>query len=121
MNEKVSAEKTIKDIRRKTRKRYSAETKICIVLEGLRGEESIVSFFAGECIPSIYLPSVLHDGQDNERSGSPAAWAALKASDMALPNSTSTKPGRSQTVPLHLIKRDTLIEKSSWVNVKWGL
>ena len=37
----ASAEKVIKDIRRKTRRRFSAEEKIRIVLEGLRGEESI--------------------------------------------------------------------------------
>ena len=33
-------EKRVKDIRRKTRRKYSAEDKICIVLEGLRGEET---------------------------------------------------------------------------------
>ena len=36
-----TAEKHIKDIRRATRKQYSAEEKIRIVLEGLRGEYSI--------------------------------------------------------------------------------
>jgi len=36
----VSA-KAIKDIRRVTRKQYSAEEKIRIVLDGLRGEETI--------------------------------------------------------------------------------
>ena len=36
-----SAEKTVRDIRRATRRRYSAEEKIRIVLEGLRGEDSI--------------------------------------------------------------------------------
>jgi transposase len=39
--QKPTAEKAIKDIRRATRKRYSAEEKIRIVLEGLRGEDSI--------------------------------------------------------------------------------
>ena len=34
-------EKLVRDIRRATRKRYSAEEKIRIVLEGLRGEENI--------------------------------------------------------------------------------
>ncbi len=34
-------EKTVRDIRRATRKQYSAEEKIRIVLEGLRGEDSI--------------------------------------------------------------------------------
>lgn len=36
-----SAEKHVKDIRRKTRRRYSAEEKIRVVLDGLRGEYSI--------------------------------------------------------------------------------
>ena len=39
---KVStAEETVRNIRRKTRKKYSAEEKLRIVLEGLRGEDSI--------------------------------------------------------------------------------
>jgi len=41
MSKKDPAEKVVRDIRRKTRKRYSAEEKIRIVLSGLRGEESI--------------------------------------------------------------------------------
>ena len=36
-------EKVVQDIRRKTRRRFSAEEKIRIVLEGLRGEESIAT------------------------------------------------------------------------------
>jgi len=40
-----AADRTVKDIRRQTRKRYSAEEKIRIVLAGLRGEDSI----AGLC------------------------------------------------------------------------
>ena len=39
--QKPPAEKVMKDIRRRTRKQHSAEEKIRIVLEGLRGEESI--------------------------------------------------------------------------------
>ena len=39
--DKPSAEKAVRDIRRATRRRYSAEEKIRIVLEGLRGEDSI--------------------------------------------------------------------------------
>tara|TARA_R110000765_G_scaffold404911_1_gene501334 strand:- start:83 stop:457 length:375 start_codon:yes stop_codon:yes gene_type:complete len=38
---KRSADKVIKDIRRKTRRHFSAEDKIRIVLEGLRGDDSI--------------------------------------------------------------------------------
>ncbi|MDG1725931.1 MAG: IS3 family transposase [Emcibacteraceae bacterium] len=40
-NKAGSAEKTVKDIRRATRRNYGTEEKIRIVLEGLRGEHSI--------------------------------------------------------------------------------
>jgi transposase-like protein len=39
--DKAPAEQVLKDIRRQTRRQYSAEEKIRIVLEGLRGEENI--------------------------------------------------------------------------------
>src|SRR5258708_19299662 len=38
---KAPAEQVLKNIRRQTRRQYSAEEKIRIVLEGLRGEENI--------------------------------------------------------------------------------
>src|SRR6201993_1830762 len=38
---KPSSERLVRDIRRATRKRYSAEEKTRIVLDGLRGEHSI--------------------------------------------------------------------------------
>ena len=38
MPQKDSAENAVRDIRRKTRRKFSAEEKIRIVLEGLRGE-----------------------------------------------------------------------------------
>jgi transposase len=50
MAKKASAEKTVREIRRKTRRRFSAEEKIRIVLEGLRGEESIASLCRREGI-----------------------------------------------------------------------
>ena len=40
----------LKDIKRKTRKQYSAEEKIRIVLDGLRGEESIAELCRQEGI-----------------------------------------------------------------------
>ena len=52
MKEKVSAENRVREIRRKTRKKYSSEEKVRIVLEGLRGEESIAELCRREGIPS---------------------------------------------------------------------
>ena len=46
------AEIVVKEIRRATRKHYSAEEKIRIVLEGLRGEDSIAELCRREGIPS---------------------------------------------------------------------
>jgi transposase len=45
-----SAEKTVRDIRRNTRRHHSAEEKIRIVLEGLRGEVSIAELCRKEGI-----------------------------------------------------------------------
>ena len=52
MSKKDSAEKTVRDIRRATRRKYSAEEKIRIVLEGLRGEDSIAELCRREGINS---------------------------------------------------------------------
>ena len=60
MNEKSetskdAADKLVKGIKRKTRKQYSAEEKIRIVLAGLRGEESIAALCRREGISeSLY-------------------------------------------------------------------
>ena len=48
MSQAKSAEKTVQEIRRKTRRRFSAEEKIRIALEGLRGEESGVGKMSPE-------------------------------------------------------------------------
>ena len=45
-----AAERTVKDIRRKTRKRYSSKDKIRIVLAGLRGEDTIAELCRQEGI-----------------------------------------------------------------------
>jgi len=45
-----SSERIIKDIKRKTRRQYSTEEKIRIVLDGLRGEDSIAELCRREGI-----------------------------------------------------------------------
>lgn len=50
--EKAPAEQVVKDIRRATRRQFSAEEKIRIVLEGVRGEESIAELCRREGIAS---------------------------------------------------------------------
>jgi transposase len=48
-------ESKVREIRRKTRRKYSAEEKIRIVLEGLKGEESIAELCRREGLsPNLY-------------------------------------------------------------------
>ena len=55
MNKKNSSESIVRDIKRKTRKKYSSEEKIQIVLEGLRGEDNIAAICRREGIsPNLY-------------------------------------------------------------------
>ena len=50
MSKNDPAERTVRDIRRKTRKQYTAEEKIRIVVSGLRGEEGIAALCRREGI-----------------------------------------------------------------------
>ena len=55
MSKKDPTEKMVRDIRRTTRRKHSTEEKIRIVLEGLRGEESIAALCRREGIAeSLY-------------------------------------------------------------------
>ena len=52
---KTSPESIVREIKRKTRRKFTAEEKIRIVLEGLRGEESISDLCRKEGIhPTMY-------------------------------------------------------------------
>jgi transposase len=52
---KTSPESIVREIKRKTRRKFTAEEKIRIVLEGLRGEESITDLCRKEGIhPTMY-------------------------------------------------------------------
>ena len=55
MSKETNPESVIREIKRKTRRKFSTEEKIRIVLEGLRGEESIAELCRREGIsPNLY-------------------------------------------------------------------
>jgi len=66
MTETESTEKKIRNIHRQNRKKYSAEEKIRIVLEGLRGDESIAELCRREGLSQsmYYKPP---EGDDMEQ------------------------------------------------------
>ena len=68
-----NAEKAVRDIRRATRRHHSAEEKIRIVLEGLRGEVSIAELCRkeGRNQPEPLLPLVEGVSSEAGKSGPP--------------------------------------------------
>ena len=55
VKKKLSADEVVREIKRKTRRKFTTEEKIRIVLEGLRGEESIATICRREGInPNLY-------------------------------------------------------------------
>src|SRR3954467_5955868 len=70
--QKASAEQVAKDIRRATRKQYGAEEKIRIVLEGLRGEESIAAVCLARGSPRALITTGRRNSSKLARSGWPA-------------------------------------------------
>jgi hypothetical protein len=61
-SEKEPAEDAIKDIRRAARRHFSAEEKIRVVLEGLRGEDSIPPSDASSKVSLNGLQEAAHLG-----------------------------------------------------------
>ena len=74
---KAAADKLVKNIRRRTSRKYSAEEKIRIVLAGLRGEESIAALCRREGIAeSLYYKwskEFLEAGEQRPRATLPSA------------------------------------------------
>ena len=55
MSRGSGAEKTVREIRRRTRRKFTSEEKIRIVIEGMRGEESMAALCRREGIsPNLY-------------------------------------------------------------------
>ena len=90
---KDAAEKLVKNIRRRTSRKYSAEEKIHIVLAGLRGEESIAALCRREGIAeSLYYKwskEFLEAGKrrlsgDTERQATSPEVKELRSESLAL-------------------------------------
>jgi transposase len=55
MGKGASTEQVVRDIRQRTRRRFSAEEKVRIVLDGLRGEQSVAELWRRESLaPNRY-------------------------------------------------------------------
>jgi transposase len=81
MGKGASSEKVVREIHRRTRRRFSAEEKIRIILDGLRGEESIAEL--------VGLREHLRQGRPDPRC--PSATVACHGASPSLGRSRSTR------------------------------
>ena len=114
MSTRSPAEKAVRDIRRKTRKQYSAEEKIRIVLDGLRGEETIAELCRREGIAqSIYYKwskEFMEAGKrrlagDTARAASMGEVTALRREARELKEVVA-----EQTLELRLLKKSMIAD-----------
>lgn len=90
---KLTTEAIVRDIKRKTRRKFTSEEKIRIIIEGLRGEESIAAICRKEGIsPNLYYTwskSFLEAGKrrlngDTQREASTDEVTGLKQENTRL-------------------------------------
>ena len=75
MSSKDPAAKVVRDIRRKTRRKHSTEEKIRIVLEGLRGEETIAALCRREGIAE----SLYYSWSKASSTRNPLTWSISRS------------------------------------------
>jgi len=73
-NAKSPAERVVKDIRRKTRRHFSAEDNIRIVLDGLRGDDSIAEL----CRRKALRRACITPGPRSSWRLASVAWLAIR-------------------------------------------
>ena len=109
---KAPAERVLKDIRRATRKHYSAEDKIRIVLEGLRGEDSIAELCRREGIAqSMYYgwsKEFLEAGKRRLAGDTARAATTDEVKDLRHETSALKEVVAEQALEIRLLKKSML-------------
>lgn len=117
MNQKLStppspSERLVKDIRRATRKHYSAEDKIRIVLDGLRGDASIAELCRREGIAeSMYYSwskEFLEAGKRRLAGDTARAATTDEVKDLRQEARVLKEVVAEQTLELRLLKKSMI-------------
>lgn len=112
LNQKPSSERLVKDIRRATRKHYSAEDKIRIVLDGLRGEQSIAELCRREAIAeSLYYSwskEFLEAGKRRLAGDTARAATSDEVKDLRRESSALKEVVAEQALELRLLKKSMI-------------
>ena len=111
-NAKEPAERVLKDIRRATRKHYSAKDKIRIVLEGLRGEDSIAELCRREGIAqSMYYgwsKEFLEAGKRRLAGDTARAATTDEVKDLCSETTTLKEVVAEQALEIRLLKKSMI-------------
>jgi transposase len=109
---KEPAERVLKDIRRATRKHYSAEDKIRIVLDGLRGEDSIAELCRREGIAqSMYYgwsKEFLEAGKRRLAGDTARAATTVEVKDLRQEATALKEVVAEQALEIRLLKKSMI-------------
>jgi transposase len=107
-------EKVVKDIRRATRKQYSAEEKIRIVLDGLKGEDSIAELCRREGIAqSLYYSwskEFLEAGKKRLAGDTVRAATSSEVKDLRRESRDLKEVVAEQALELRLLKKSMIAD-----------
>ena len=107
-------EKVVKDIRRVTRKQYSAEEKIRIVLDGLKGEDSIAELCRREGIAqSLYYSwskEFLEAGKKRLAGDTARAATSAEVKDLRREARDLKEVVAEQALELRLLKKSMIVD-----------
>ena len=108
----MSSERIVKDIRRATRKQYSAEEKIRVVLDGLRGEHSIAELCRREGIAeSLYYSwskEFLEAGKRRLAGDTARAATGSEVKDLLRQSKELKEVVAEQALELRLLKKSMI-------------
>ena len=109
-----SSEQVVKDIRRATRKQYSAEEKIRIVLDGLRGESSIAELCRREgIVESLYYSwskELLEAGKRRLAGDTARAATSEEVKDLRRQAQELKEVVAEQALELRLLKKSMIAD-----------
>ena len=117
-----SSEKIVKDIRRATRKRRSPEEKIRIVLDGLRGEESIAELCRRKgIVESLYYSwskEFLKAGKKRLAGNTSRAATTDEVKDLRRKARDLKEVVAEQTLEMRLLKFHDLITSRAFIVIR---
>ena len=114
VSSKAPAEQVLKDIRRATRRHYSAEDKIRIVLDGLRGEDSIAELCRREGIAQslyyVWSKEFLEAGKRRLAGDTARAATSDEVKDLRRESSALKEVVAEQALELRVLKKSMIAD-----------